>query len=55
MQSEIDNDSEIEAQQLQEVLKAVGDKLRSDPIRLEAYRKFKANFLKRRYYINMGG
>jgi hypothetical protein len=49
MQLETDKDPETKAKQLQEVLKAVGDKLRSDPIRLEAYRKFKANFLKRRY------
>jgi hypothetical protein len=48
MQLETDKDPETEAKQLQEVLKAVGDKLRSDPIRLEAYRKFKANFLKRK-------
>lgn len=41
-------DSETEAKELQNILKAVGDKLRSDPIRLEAYRKFKANFLKRK-------
>ena len=39
-------DPETEAKELQKLLKAVGDKLRSDPIRLEAYRMFKANFLK---------
>jgi hypothetical protein len=44
MQSEIDNDPEIEAQQLQLILKEVAEKLRKNAVQ---YSQFKANFLKK--------
>jgi hypothetical protein len=45
MQSETDKDAEIEAQQLQSVLKEVAKKLQKDAVR---YSQFKAIFLKKK-------